>query len=243
MFALRAQPGLSLVHELAISDLLERQVQQGFVVPAVVDDRGEILIDDFVVVWEGVGRDEVAPANFGAVDLEFPGSQVQHAFDHEHAVLSSRAAIGCHDGLVGEDRRELAVVIADVVQPQHVGLRVERHGQAIRSIRAGVVQEDVVHAEDVAVPVEGDLGVMDLTAFVRGGHEILGTVFDPFDRLIQPHSCPGNQYFLLVEHHDLRPEPAADERRDHPHLPLREPKHSCQAVANHDRSLGCVPDG
>jgi hypothetical protein len=101
-----------------------------------------------------VRRDEVAPADFGAVDLQFFRGNIQQAFDDKHAMLPSRAAIGRDDGLVGEDRRELAVIVFDVVQSEHIGLRVERHGQAIRSIRARVMQKDIMHAENATILVE-----------------------------------------------------------------------------------------
>jgi hypothetical protein len=71
---------------------------------------------------------------------------------------------------------------------------------------------------------------MDLRALLRRGDEMLGAVLDPFDRRLQWHCEPGQQHFLGIEHHDLGTEAAADERRHHPHLALRQLQHGGQAL-------------
>ena len=57
----------------------------------------------------------------------------------------------------------------------------------------------------------------------------------------EPDRHPGQQHFLGIEHHDLRAEAAADERRDHPHLALAQAQHAGQAVADEHRRLRGVP--
>jgi len=49
------------------------------------------------------------------------------------------------------------------------------------------VQELVPNPEDAAVTGEGDLRVVDLRALLRRGKEMLGAIFDPFDRPLQSY--------------------------------------------------------
>ena len=56
-------------------------------------------------------------------------------------------------------------------------------------------------------------------------------------------AAQGSSHLLRIEQHDLRPEAAADERRDHPHLALAEAQHAGEPVAQEDRRLGGVPHG
>src|SRR5512145_1792682 len=99
------------------------------------------------------------------------------------------------------------------------------------------MQEYIMHPENATVLVKCDLGIMDLSAFVRGGDKIFGAVLDPFDGAVQLHRRPWDEHFLLIEHHDLRTESTANERRDDAHVPLRQIKHVCQAVTDHNWSL------
>ncbi len=105
MAALRAQLRLLLGEEVAVADHLQRLVEDRLVIAAVVGERREVLIDDLVVVRESIGRDEVAPADFGPVDFEFVRRDVQEPLDDEDAVLPAGAAVRRDDRLVGEDRR------------------------------------------------------------------------------------------------------------------------------------------
>ena len=53
------------------------------------------------------------------------------------------------------------------------------------------MQEHVLDAEDAAVDVERDLGVVGLAALMRGGEEMLKPVFDPFDRAVELSAAHG----------------------------------------------------
>jgi len=79
-----------------------------------------ILIDDLVVVWEFIRRDEITSADFGAVNLQFFRGNIQQTFDDEYSVLTSRSAIGRDDGLVGKDGSKLGIVISNVVGSSNV---------------------------------------------------------------------------------------------------------------------------
>ncbi len=104
------------------------------------------------------------------------------------------------------------------------------------------MQEHILDAENAAVLVDRDLGVVDLAALMRGGEEMLEPVLDPFHRTIELHRDPRQCDFFRVEHHHLRPEAAADERRDDADLMLAEAEHRRKPVANEHRRLRGVPD-
>src|SRR5262249_34299494 len=114
--ALRPQARLLVVEELIVTDEIERLVENRRVIAAVVFESREILIDDAVVIGESIGRDEVAAANFRAVDAEIARRDIEKAFDNEDAMLAAGAPIGRDDRRVGEDRGKRAVVVR-----HHVG--------------------------------------------------------------------------------------------------------------------------
>src|SRR3990172_3442837 len=114
MASLLAQPWLLFLDEIVIPDQPKGVLQQGGIVAAVINERREILIDDVVVMREGVGGQEIAAADLTDVELQFAGRQIQQALDDEDAVLASGAAVGGDDGLVGEDDGELTGVIGNL---------------------------------------------------------------------------------------------------------------------------------
>ena len=105
-----------------------------------------------MVVRELLGPEQVAPADLDAVETELPGREVEQPLDHEDAVLAARPADRRHDGLVGEDRRELAVIAGDVVGSEQRALAVDRHREPVGIVGARVVQKNVADAEDPPVP-------------------------------------------------------------------------------------------
>ena len=79
--------GCSSAKKRAVADHAERLVEDRLVIAAVVGERRKILIDDLVVVGKCVGRNEIAPADFGAVDLELVRRDVEQPLDDENAML------------------------------------------------------------------------------------------------------------------------------------------------------------
>jgi hypothetical protein len=79
-------------------------------------------------------------------------------------------------------------------------------------------------------------------ALLRRRVEVLAAILGPFDRPSEPHRRPWDDEFLGVEHHDLRPEPASDKRRDDTHLRFEQAKTRGHAVADRDGRLRRVPD-
>ena len=214
----RLEPRLLLPHEARIVDGLERLVQRGLVVAAVVGEGRRVLEQNLVVEGELVRPEQVLTTDLGAVDAELLGREIQEPLDHEHPVLTPGASHRGDDRLVREDRGELAFVARDVVGAEQGALTVDRHGEAVGIVGARVVQEDVLHTEDLAVLRHGELGVVDLAALLRGGEEVLLAILGPLHGAAQPYRRPRDQHLLRVEHHDFRPETAAYERRDHAHL-------------------------
>ena len=152
------EPRLLAGEELVVADHLHRLVEDRLVVAAVVDQRREVLEDDLVVVREGVGGQEVATPDLGPVEPQLARRQVEQPLDDEHPMLAAGAAVGGDDRQGGEDGGELRVVVGDVVGAEQGALAVDRHGQPVGVVGAGVVQVDVLDAEDPALGVDGDLG-------------------------------------------------------------------------------------
>ena len=185
MLAFGAQTGLFFLQKVVVVDELDGFIERGFVVAAVVGEGRKILVDNFVIIGKFVGRNEVAAADFDAVDTQLFGRDVEHSFHDEDAMLTARAAVGCDDGFVGEDGFEFAVIVRHVVLTEQGALAVERQGEAVGCVGAGVVQKGVVDAEDAAIAGEGDFDVVDLAALLGGGVEIFLPIFDPFDGPIE----------------------------------------------------------
>ena len=227
MPALRPKARLLFSKKILIADHLQRLVEDRLVIAAVVRERREVLIDDLVVVGKGIRRNEIAPADFGAVDLEFVRGDVEQPFDDEHAVLPPGAAIRRDDRFIGEDRGKGAVVVWDDVGAQQRALRIDRHRQSVGIVGAGIVEEHVLDAEDAAVGSERNFGIVRLPALLGRGEEVFEPVLDPFDRTIEFPRRPRDHDLFGIEQHDLRPEAAANKWSDHPYLPLAQTEHAC----------------
>ena len=204
--------------ELFIADHLHGLFKSRQIVAAVVHQRRRVLEHDFVIVRETIRTQQIPLSNLHAVESHLARGDVEQALAHEHAVLPPGAAHRRHDGLVGEDGRELALVMWNVVWAEQRALAVDGNGQAVGIVGAGVEEKHVAHAENAAVFRQRHLRVVQLPALLRRGVEIFLPVFRPFQRFIQANRGPWQQDFLRVEHHDLRAETTAHERRDHIHL-------------------------
>ena len=221
--------------------MLQRLVEDRLVIAAVVFELRKVLIDDLVVVGKRIGRNEIAPPDLGAVDAELARGDIEQPLDDEDAVLAAGAAVRRDDRLVGEDRRERAVVVRHHIRPEQRALTVDRHRQSIGIVGAGVVQEHVLDAENTAVARQRDLGIVGLAALMGRGEEMFEPVFDPFDRTIELHRRPRNDHLFGIEQHDLRPEAAADKRRDDAHLPFAQGRAFRQARCAGKPAPGSYP--
>ena len=237
-----AQPRLLVAHEVVVADDLGRLFERRQIVAAVVNQRRGILKHDLVIHRKSVRRDQVALADLDAVDAQLARGQIEQPLADEDAVLAPGAPHRGHDRLVGEDRRKLALVVGNIVGPEQRALTVDGNGQPIRVVCAGVEQEYVMHADDAALAGERHLCVVHLSPLLRRRVEVLLAILGPLQRPIQPHRRPRQQHLFRVEHHDLRPEAAADERRDDVDLRFQQSEHRRKPVSNRDGSLRGVPD-
>src|SRR2546427_278576 len=114
-----------LAHDLLVADPPRRVLQRRRVVAAVVYQRGGVLEDDLVVERERAGREVVAPPDLQAVEAERARGEIEQPLHHEHAVLAARAAHRRHQRLVGEDGRELGVIVGHVVGAEQGALAVD----------------------------------------------------------------------------------------------------------------------
>ncbi len=78
-------------------------------------------------------RDEIAPAQFDAVDLQILGNQVDHPFTNEIRLEPSGPAIGAARRLVGGQHRGLEVDMLERIRPRHVLRDVTRTNRAVGS--------------------------------------------------------------------------------------------------------------
>ena len=184
VFTFGTQFRLELVDKLVVTNLFESIIQQRLVIPAVVYKRNKILVNDLVIVRKFIGRDEIPPPDFSAVNIQFFSCQVEHPLDDKDPMLPPRTSIRRNDGFIGEDCSKRTVIVLNVVQTEHIGLCIDRDSQAIRIVSASVMEKDIVDTEDVTILVERGLRIVDLAALMCSGDKILGAIFDPFDRAI-----------------------------------------------------------
>ena len=102
------------------------------------------------------------------------------------------------------------------------------------------MNKNILDAQDASIFRQRDFRFMDLAAFLCRRVKILLAILDPLDRLPQLHGNPGQDHLFGVEHHDLWPKTAADERCNHPDLFFRKPQHRGDPIANRNGCLGRV---
>ncbi len=108
---------------------------------------------------------------------------IEQPLDHEHAVLPARAPIRRHDRQCREHRGEGAVIVRHHVGSEQRALAVDRDGQPVRIVGAGIMQEDVLDAKDAAFCASSAISASWIwpRSWVVAT-EMLEPVFDPFHR-------------------------------------------------------------
>ena len=228
--------------EIAGADHLQRHVEPGGIVAAVVAGGAAVLEGEAHIPRELVGLDEIASANLGGLEPQLARDEADHPFHGEGAVRAAGPAIGAHGDAVRVGHLELHVIVAQPVRPGEVGGGDDGHHDAVGRVGAGVVDEAVAQGEDAPVGVHGDFHVVDLTALLVGGQEVLVAVLDPLHGPAQVEGGERDQDFLRVEQHDLRAEAAAGVGRDHLHAKLGKAEHARQPILDGEGRLGGVPD-
>ena len=122
---------LLLAQQILVADLVERLLQGGGVVAAVVLPAGRRLVGELL------GLDEVLEAQLGGVDADLVGEDVDHALDHVHRFGDAEgAAVGdAARRLVGVDAVDLDVGRLQVVG---AGGDAEEAGRELARVGGGV---------------------------------------------------------------------------------------------------------
>ena len=185
--------------------------------------------------------DQIAPADFQAIEPQLLGELVHRALDGEAGLRPAASAVGRHLDGRRVDRLELDPDVGNAVGPGDRGRSDLRDRDAVRDECAGVVQEAVAQPDDFAGLQRRQLDLVNLRALVRRAEEILDPVLDVFDRPSEPHRRHRHQQLVGIEQQHLLSEAAADVRRDDPHLVLVEPEDRGEAAAHRNGRLSAVP--
>ena len=168
-------------------------------------------------VRELLGPQQVFQSQFGRIDLQLGGQNVDHPLDQIDGLGDpERARIG-HTArrLVGVDALDRAMRGLQVVA---AGEDVEEAGREFGRLR-GAVERAVVgqhvdlETEDRAVLGRGDAAGHVIVAGERGGHQVLAAVLHPLHRFSGDDRPDDGQHVSRVDA-DLVAETAADVRRD-----------------------------
>jgi hypothetical protein len=174
------------------------------------------------------GLDEIAPPQFGRIELHLGGGGIDQALDHVRGLRSAGAAVGVDRHRVGEGAEHVHVGVLDVVEAGEQ-LRAGHgrdHRREVGQIGAHV--RLVVNAErqHLAVLVERQFGVGDVVAALGIRYEGLGPFARPLDRAADFLGGPRHQCLLDVGEH-LHAETAAHVGR-----------HDAQLVVLHTERAG-----
>ncbi len=102
-----------------------------------------IGVDQRRLIGHGLGRDHVAPAQFGAVDPELASGKIDHGLDHIGGLGPAGAAVGAGQHGVAEDR-------GDFGMDRRNHIRAREHADVVGG-RAGIA---------VGIIVGADIGVV-----------------------------------------------------------------------------------
>src|SRR5207245_9864280 len=194
-----------LAAQFVLSSQLERLVEDGWIIAAVVEParRGAIR--------ELVGLHEVPSADFHRIQSEPVGEPVHHALGLEVQVAAGVTAIGPREALVGHDDRSIDFQMLETIWANKISGGTEAAaGFRAADVAAYIIEPLEPHAEDGAVLARRDLTVGDPIRPTRRGQQMLAAVLDPFDRYAQPHRGERDQRDVGIDRR-LDAERAADE--------------------------------
>ena len=222
--------------------LLQCETLKLGIVAAVVGGGAAIAKLEPDAVGHLLGTDEVAPSQLHRIEVERPRRTVHQPLHEEHRLRPARAPHRRDRNLVRVGDRDLHTVGGQHVGARHRGGADVRHHQAPRHVSAGVVQEMAAQPEQVSFPVERELSLPVLVAFLIGGEEVLTPVLYPLHGTAGEQRAGGNAELLGVEH-GLGTEAATDVGSDHPDLMLSHAHHAGVGIAVLVRRLRPRPDG
>src|SRR5207253_5526206 len=148
--------------ELGVARGGQRRLERGTEVAAVVDGRVAVAVRHPEVPRKLVRTQVVPPADLRRVQADPPREAVDGPVHREHGLRPTRPAVRGAGGLVGDDRRDLHLQIADAVRPEEVGDRVVREYDAPAAVGAEVEPDVITDGEDHPVPARGESDLVHL---------------------------------------------------------------------------------
>src|SRR5262249_7601251 len=145
---------------------------------------------------------------------------VDHCLHNKNTVRHARPSIWADNGRVGEDRNVLGMNGANFVRPRHDALAAFGNDWSIWTVGATVVVIDVAKRSDATVPLYADFHLMNHQSLMIGTQEVLGAIFNPFDRALQKTCRKRNNQLFGVKQHNLDAESAPDVRRNQVYVGL-----------------------
>ena len=240
MAALRARRRLPL-REVVPARRLQHLRLAGRIIAAVVLHGGAGARLERLGVGHLLGRDQVAPPQLGALQLQFARDAVHQTLHREGGLRIAGAAHRRHRGLVGGGDRDLHRQRRQQIGPAHHRGRVVGDVDVLERIGAELVNEPAAHAQELAAGVDRDVDRPVLVALLRGVGEMLAPVLDPFDRA--PDQLGGRHHRDVFRiDAELGTEAAADVGGRDPQPALVEIEQRGQRLEQVVRLLGRGPD-
>jgi hypothetical protein len=174
---------------------LEDHVERLEIIAAVVGER------DRRGVGKGVVGDEVAPAELCRFDLHLARRTIDEALHDVAGLRAPGAAIGVDRRRVGEDSLDLDMDRGRRVVAGEQGAVTPGRDRRREAAEIGseIGQRDHAHGEELAVLVQGELGLGEVVARLIVGQEDLAAVGRPFDGTAKLCGQPEDQRLLVIE--------------------------------------------
>src|SRR5205085_7140121 len=159
-------------------------------------------------IREGFGRNEVLHPHVGGVHVQLASQAVHHPLEPEVWLDAAVSPVGRDGHLVREYCVAFEAQSLDGVRPEDGRQRARPARLVDGDVRALVVNDAHLHAEDRAVALRGELNRLDTPHAVMARGEMLQAILDPLDRPTDLARQDSDQYCPLV-HPGLDAEAAA----------------------------------
>ena len=222
--------------QISIVRQLHHAIERSRVVSGVVGDA------ERRAVGERLGRDEVPPANLDGIEAGRPSRLVHEALDEVDADGPPRSTVGSgRRGVrVHADAQKLGVL--DPIRTEDMS-RVGHRGHERQREQVGPQIEDGLRPEtnDLSIGGHRAFGFRDGRSRLDRGEQVLGPGGHPPDGPAELARERRRDDLLAVEW-SFHSEAAADVRRDHAQLVLREAEHRRKVGARQKGILGRQPE-
>ena len=199
---------------------------------------GVVSDSERIAPGHGTGRNQIAPPQFDAVDVQYPRGAVDQALDQKMDLRFARAAIGIDRHRVGDGPAHARMHRLDAVhRGQHGGgYRCRNHRRKGREVGAEVGHRIHAQREHAPLCIERQFQRGVLVACLRVRYEGLAALGTPLHWPTQLARGQGTQNLLGIEI-ELRPEAAADIARDDVKVFSRQRERLRQQTAQHVYAL------